>query len=204
MKTQIIKDESELPKGAVRVHLYNPKNVLMPRGSMKKESIAIYILDHLMSGYESWTDKEYGDNPPLPDLIKYLYTNLMGEVEQAWISFIDSALSGLTESDQLLLKMSVIAAAKPEVDTDYVKWFLETITSKPKMFVEAICFIDKFERSSPEFAYFTDLHIEFLKTKGIPQRMDYKRMHEECYEEGSTLNKLFVEVDYFNDRHLRE
>ena len=194
MNPTIIKDESEIPEGAVRVHLYNPKNVLMPRGSMKKESIGPYLLERLKNNFEDWTDETYGDKPSVPDLIQYLYTNLMGEVEQAWLGFVESILSGLSKRDQLIVKMSIMAAAKPEVDSEDVNWLLETMISMPSLFVTAVCFIDQYERQVPEFHYFTGLHtMKFMGNE------TYKKMMEESQEEYSILCKLFQEVDYFND-----
>jgi hypothetical protein len=187
MNPKVIKDESEIPKGAIRMHLYNPRDVLMPRGSMKKESIGPYLLERLKSSYEEWTDPKYGDNPVLSDLIKCLYTNLMGEVEQAWLTFIEETTNGLSERDLLLLKLSVIAAAQPEYDSVYIKWFIDTITSDPKMFVEAIAFIDKFDRCSNEFVYFTNIHI---KTVGCNDK--YNQMMDESGDPGSELGKLFA------------
>jgi hypothetical protein len=188
MNPTIIKDESEIPKGAVRVHLYNPRNVLMPRGSMKKESIGPYLLDRLKDGFEDWTDPKYGDNPVLSDLIKCLHKNLMGEVEQAWLAFVESSLSELNPKDQLLFKMSIIAATEPDVDSEYVNWLLETITSDPHMFVEAITFIDKFDRDTNEFRYFTGMHMKWKKSS-----KEYDQMHNEALTEGTTLSKMFHE-----------
>ena len=88
MKNVIIKEVDEIPKDAVKIHLYDVKNVLMPRGSMKKESIAIYLLEQLKSYYESWTNSDYNDNPTIDDLIKFLHKNLTGEVEKVWLSFL--------------------------------------------------------------------------------------------------------------------
>ena len=188
-----IVDESKIPEDATQVHLYDPKNVLMPRGSMQKESIGPYLLDRLKDGYESWTDGKYGDNPPLPDLIKFLYTNLMGEVEQAWLAFVESSLSGLSKSDELLLKMSILASTKPKFESESVTWLLETMISEPSDFVSVVIFIDNYERQSPEFQYFTGLHVKFMKNKS------YSKMMEEAHTEDSVIHKLFQEVDYFRD-----
>jgi len=78
----------ELPEGAVRVHMYNHKDVLRPRGHMQKESIAEYLLDRLLSSYESWTDGEFGDNPEVTELIATLQKNMKEEVYGAWREFI--------------------------------------------------------------------------------------------------------------------
>ena len=181
-----IVDESEIPKDAVQMHMYDPRDVLMPRGSMQKESIGPYLLGRLKGNYDQWTDVKYGDNPSVSDLIKYLHTNLMGEVEQAWLQFIDEVTTGLNSLDLLLVKMSVITAAKPEYDSVYIKWFIDTITSDQKMFVEAISFIDKFDRRSPEFAYFTNIHI---KTVGCNEK--YDQMMEDASDQTTELGKLF-------------
>jgi len=181
-----IVDESEIPEDAVRMHLYDPRDVLMPRGSMKKESIGPYLLDRLKSNFEQWTDEKYGDNPSVSDLIKYLHTNLMGEVEQAWLQFIDEVTIGLSERELLLMKLSVISTAKPEYDSVYIKWFIDTITSDPEMFVEAISFIDKFDRRSPEFAYFTDIHI-----KTVGNNVTYDQMMDDASDHSTELGKLF-------------
>lgn len=88
-----IKDKSEIPKGAVRVHLYDFKNVLMPRGSMEKESIGAYILERLISSFEDWTDEDFGDNPQVPVLMNFMQYNLREEMEQAWERFYDHVQS---------------------------------------------------------------------------------------------------------------
>jgi len=189
MNPTIVKDKSEIPADAVRIHMYNPKDVLMPRGSMEKESIGIYILEHLKNNYESWTDSKYGDNPPLPDLIKYLHTNLMGEMQQAWLAFIESAMSGLTERDQLLLKMSIIATTEPDVESEDVNWVLEKMISDPSLFVTAVYFIDQYERDRPEFKYFTSLYLtKFRKNK------TYKKMMDESLDLDSPLGKMFHKI----------
>jgi len=77
-----------IPPGAIRVHMYNYKDVLRPRGHMKKESIAEYILDRLEGSFESWTDGRYGDNPEVTELIAVIQKNLKEEVDGAWREFI--------------------------------------------------------------------------------------------------------------------
>ncbi len=189
MKPKFIKDESELPEGAVRVHFYNPKNVLMPRGSMEKESIGPYIQERLKSSFEDWTNPKYGDNPLVSDLITFMYTNLMGEVEQAWIAFIKDITSGLTKSDELLLKMSIMAAVKIPYETESIKWFLDRILSYPELYVQAVGFIDKYDRTSEEFKYFTSLHINFMKDSE-----EYKKMFEGSQDKTSTIFKMFQDT----------
>jgi len=76
-----------LPYGAIRIHLYNASNVLMPRGSMEKESIGQYLKERLESAYQSWTDENYGDNPTEDMLLQYLQRNLMNEASSAWHEF---------------------------------------------------------------------------------------------------------------------
>ena len=198
MKPKIIEDESEIPEGAVRMHLYNAINVLMPRGSMLKESIGPYLLDRLKDGYESWTDSKYGDNPSLPDLIKYLHSNLMGEVEQAWLTFVESALSGLSERDQLILKLSIMAITKPEPDSKEVDWLLETMLNNESAFVTTICFIDKYDRHAPEFAYFTWIH-----TSRLYKDETYIKMHVDAQNPETSVGKLFEQADYWNNSILK-
>jgi len=78
----------KIPKDTVKVHLYDVENVLRPRGHMKKESIAEYIIERLTSSFESWTDKECGDNPEVVDLLRLLKKNLKEEVDGAWEEFL--------------------------------------------------------------------------------------------------------------------
>jgi len=78
----------ELPKDAVRVHLINYESIFRPRGSMKKNSLGEYILDKLEGTYEYWTDEEYGDNPPVKDLLETMEKNLWAEVSSAWNEFM--------------------------------------------------------------------------------------------------------------------
>jgi len=70
------------------VHLYDPSNVLRPRGHMQKESIGEYILERLLVTYESWTDEKHGDNPDQTTLIKLLLTNLKEEADGAFREFM--------------------------------------------------------------------------------------------------------------------
>lgn len=79
---------------AQRIHLYNCENILMPRGSMKKESIGLYILERLKGNYEYWTDSKYGDNPPKEEVVEILHRNLMNEVNNAWEEFIGEIKNG--------------------------------------------------------------------------------------------------------------
>jgi len=87
MNPKIVK-KSEIPAGARRIHLYNVENVLMPRGSMQKESIGPYLLEKLIDIYESWTDEEFGDNPSEEILIKLMKDNLREETKLAWEGLI--------------------------------------------------------------------------------------------------------------------
>ena len=93
MNRTILVDKNDIPEGAVRVHLYNFRNVLMPRGSMEKESIGAYILERLINTFETWTDDQFGDNPQIPVLMNYMQHNLREEMEQAWERFYDHVQS---------------------------------------------------------------------------------------------------------------
>jgi hypothetical protein len=72
-----------------QIHLFNSKNMLMPRGSMEKESIGLDILDRLSSSYESWTNPKYADNPSKAEVLEILYKNMMNETCNAWELFLD-------------------------------------------------------------------------------------------------------------------
>ena len=75
---------------AKEVHLFSPDNLLMPRGSMEKESIGLDILDRLESSYKYWTDPKYADNPEKAEILEILYRNLMNETCNAWEAFVES------------------------------------------------------------------------------------------------------------------
>lgn len=82
------KEKISIPKGAIRIHLYSYRNVLKPRGSMKKESLGLEIYERLISVFEDWSNSNYGDNLEPDELIRQLRKNLMSEVETAWEKFI--------------------------------------------------------------------------------------------------------------------
>ena len=78
----------KLGKDAFKIHLYDVENVLRPRGHMKKESITEYILEKLEGSFESWTNKECGDNPEVSELLQLLKKNLREEIDGAWEEFL--------------------------------------------------------------------------------------------------------------------
>lgn len=82
----------KIPEGSVRVHLHNYRNVLRPRGTMEKESLGLSIYEALMSAFEHWTDRVYGDNPERAELIKQLKANMHEEVQAAWSHFVADIL----------------------------------------------------------------------------------------------------------------
>lgn len=86
------KEKNSIPKGAIRIHLYSYRNVLKPRGSMKKESLGLEIYERLTSIFEDWSNPNYGDNPEPDELIRQLRKNLMSEVEAAREKFISDKL----------------------------------------------------------------------------------------------------------------
>lgn len=88
MKKIQLTTNNKIPPGSVQIHLYDSKNVLMPRGPRQKESIHNYLLEKLQSSYESWTDPKYGDNPDKEKLIQSLYNNLINEAMNAWEDFL--------------------------------------------------------------------------------------------------------------------
>jgi hypothetical protein len=72
-----------MPQTIVKIHLLNYKDILKPRGSMKKESLGLYIKEKMTSNYEHFTNPEYGDNPDVEDLIHQLGVNAITEVMEA-------------------------------------------------------------------------------------------------------------------------
>ena len=86
--TQQLIKYNDIPKGAVKIHIYNIDKILKPRGTMEKESLGLYIKERLSDAYESWTDPEYGDNPGEELLLKTLKNNMMDEILHAWDSFV--------------------------------------------------------------------------------------------------------------------
>ena len=84
------KENKSIPKGAIRIHLYPYRNVLKPRGSMKKECLGLVIYERLTDIFDDWTNPDYGDNPAAEELLKQLRKNLLSEVEAAWDKFISN------------------------------------------------------------------------------------------------------------------
>jgi len=90
--TTLTKEELEkgLKSGEIkRIHLYKWEDVLMPRGSMEKESIGPYLLERLQGAHENFTDPQYSDNPIEEELTQKLYLNLIAETTEAWMKFIE-------------------------------------------------------------------------------------------------------------------
>jgi len=71
-----------------QVHLYDFRNILMPRGTMQKESLSLYISEKLQSAFDSWTDPKYGDSLPKDVVLQKMYKNLLTQVIDAWDEFI--------------------------------------------------------------------------------------------------------------------
>lgn len=80
------------------VHLYGHENVLHPRGPMEKESVGAYLLERLKGCYDSWTDPEYGDNPPVEELLDTLKDNLLNEALKAFDELL--AYAALKEENE--------------------------------------------------------------------------------------------------------
>jgi len=87
-KDGTVESLEKIPEGAVQVHMYNPKGMLKPRGSMIKESIGLKICEELISYYESWTNSKYGDNPTQAEVLEILKKNLDDEVAASWKTFL--------------------------------------------------------------------------------------------------------------------
>ena len=71
-----------------RFHLYDVKDVLRTRGSMRKESLSLDIHRRLISAFESWSDGEYADAVPYEELKNRILTNLRQEVDAAIEAFV--------------------------------------------------------------------------------------------------------------------
>ena len=71
------------------VHLYDYKDMLRPRGSMKKESLSQYICDKLMDVFSTWNDPKFADSiTDERELIYLIQENLHEEVEIATQEFL--------------------------------------------------------------------------------------------------------------------
>jgi hypothetical protein len=82
--------KSKIESGELKqCHLYHVRNVLHPRGPMKKESVGEYLLDRMKDAWEEWTDPKYGDNPSEEILIELLKNNLMNESINAIEEFLE-------------------------------------------------------------------------------------------------------------------
>lgn len=80
---------NEIPEGAQKIHLYNFDNILRPRGSMEKESIGISLYEKFMVEYEHWTNPEYGDKRSPQEVVQKIRENVVEELEQAFIKFVN-------------------------------------------------------------------------------------------------------------------
>jgi hypothetical protein len=103
MKMKVIPKE-ELEKliksgKAKQVHLIGCGRTLKPRGSLKKESIGLTILERLLTNFEHWTNPKYSDNPDVGTLLSYLKSNLDSEVSAAWNEFLKMSNSNKSEEE---------------------------------------------------------------------------------------------------------
>jgi len=89
-------DEKDIPEDAVQMHLYDWKNVMMPRGSKQKESVYEAIFPRLVDVFESFTDPKYGDNPNPYELLRMMHLNVSNEMQHAWNDFINQPIVGKT------------------------------------------------------------------------------------------------------------
>jgi hypothetical protein len=72
---------------AKRMHLYDIRNILRPRGPMRKESLSLEIYRVLREAFEYWSRPEYGDSVTAEKLVPLLKHNLEQEVAIAWKRF---------------------------------------------------------------------------------------------------------------------
>jgi hypothetical protein len=91
MDLKIVRSIEEVPEGAQRCHLYNARDMLRPRGPMKKESIGLYVKDRLHGAFESWTNSEYGDSIEPGLALCVLHQNMMEEINAAFNQFANEA-----------------------------------------------------------------------------------------------------------------
>jgi len=84
---------------AKKVHLGSPRSALKPRGSLKKESIGLTILERLISVFQHWSGPSYSDNPDIGALIYHLKNNLDLEVAAAWNEFLKMVNSKKSEQE---------------------------------------------------------------------------------------------------------
>ena len=87
-----IVDVKDIPEDAVQMHLYDWKNVMMPRGSRQKESVYEGIFPRLVDVFESFTNPKYGDNPNPCELLRVMELNLSNEMQNAWSDFINQPI----------------------------------------------------------------------------------------------------------------
>ena len=85
-------EEKDIPEDAVQMHLYDWKNVMMPRGSRQKESVYEGIFPRLVDVFESFTDPKYGDNPNPFELLRVMKLNLSNEIQNAWTDFVNQPI----------------------------------------------------------------------------------------------------------------
>lgn len=82
---------TEIPEDAERVHMYNARDMLRPRGTMEKESLGEYVKDRLHGAFESWTDPKYGDTIEPGLAMCVLHQNMMEEINAAFNQFANEA-----------------------------------------------------------------------------------------------------------------
>jgi hypothetical protein len=75
------------PSTMRRVHRYDWRDVLRPRGEMAEESLSLEIFNQMVAVYETWTDSAYGDLPDLPELRGQIIHNARDAVEEAIEAF---------------------------------------------------------------------------------------------------------------------
>jgi hypothetical protein len=84
--------KKDIPEDAVQMHLYDWKNVMMPRGSRQKESVYEGIFPRLVDVFESFTNPKYGDNPNPYELLRIMKLNLSQEMTNAWNDFAEQPI----------------------------------------------------------------------------------------------------------------
>jgi len=82
-----LREVSDLPPGAVRVHLGCLDSALFPRGPMMKNSIGESLLCSLRSARDHWTSDLYADSVGHEEATESLVEQLRAEVERVISDF---------------------------------------------------------------------------------------------------------------------
>jgi hypothetical protein len=96
---------------------------------MEKESLGLSIYERLKSSFESFTDKTYGDNPSLFDLLHCLNKNLLEEVAESWCKFAKDIVETKREHniESLEIYLTLLCISKPEQTEKSIEGFYKNV-----------------------------------------------------------------------------